>query len=164
MEIYDHPYVPLRLTVRLLKAEVIETLPYGCMTWSPNNPDYDRLPTGSPLHAPPVPRMSETEARQPHPIVRQRACQESFREHRAIVRKRRILFAGFVARMGEERLPQRVMFGELAGGTGYSGRQGEEWMVHLKEDMSAFEMKFEGWRNDAQKAGKWFRRVEEGAE
>ena len=80
------------------------------------------------------------------------------------MRKRRILFAGFVARMGEERLPQRVMFGELAGGTGYSGRQGEEWMVHLKEDMSAFEMKFEGWRNDAQKAGKWFRRVEEGAE
>ena len=34
----------------------------------------------------------------------------------AIVRKRRILFAGFVARMGEERLPQRVMFGELVGG------------------------------------------------
>ena len=28
----------------------------------------------------------------------------------AIVRKRRILFAGFVARTGEERLPQRVMF------------------------------------------------------
>ena len=36
----------------------------------------------------------------------------------AIVRKRRILFARFVARMGEERLPQRVMFGELVGGKG----------------------------------------------
>ena len=32
-----------------------------------------------------------------------------------------ILFAGFVACMGEERLPQRVMFGELVGGKGYSG-------------------------------------------
>ena len=41
----------------------------------------------------------------------------------AIVSKRRILFAGFVARMGEERLPQRVMFGELVGGKGYSGGQ-----------------------------------------
>ena len=29
----------------------------------------------------------------------------------AIVRKRRTLFAGFVARIGEERQPQRVMFG-----------------------------------------------------
>ena len=36
----------------------------------------------------------------------------------AIVRKRRILFAGFVARIGEGRLPQRVIFGELVGGMG----------------------------------------------
>ena len=33
----------------------------------------------------------------------------------AKVRKRRIWYAGFVARMGEERLPQRVMFGSLLG-------------------------------------------------
>ena len=37
-------------------------------------------------------------------------------------------------------------------------------MDHLKEDMSVFGMKFEGWRKTAQKAGRWFRRVEEGAE
>ena len=43
MEIYDRPGVRLRLKVRLLKAEVIETLLYGCMTWSPNKPDLDRL-------------------------------------------------------------------------------------------------------------------------
>ena len=59
--------------------------------------------------------------------------------------------------MGEERLPQRVMFGELAGGKGYSG--GQE-----KEEMLVFEMKFEEWRKAAQKAGRWFRWVEEGAE
>ena len=41
----------------------------------------------------------------------------------AMVRKRRVLFAGFVARMGEERLPQKVMFGEFVGGKGYSGGQ-----------------------------------------
>ena len=43
MEIYDRPGVRLRLKVRLLKAEVVEALLYGCMTWSPNKPDYDRL-------------------------------------------------------------------------------------------------------------------------
>ena len=32
MEIYDYPGVRLRLKVRLLKAEVVETLLYGCMT------------------------------------------------------------------------------------------------------------------------------------
>ena len=83
----------------------------------------------------------------------------------AIVRKRRILFAGFVARsMGEERLPRRVMFGELVGGNGYSGGQQKDWLVHLQEDMSVFGMKFEGWRKAAQKTSRQFRRVEEGAE
>ena len=66
--------------------------------------------------------------------------------------------------MGEERLPQRVMFGELVGGKGYSGRREKDWMAHLKQDMSVFGMKFEGWQNAAQKAGRWVRRVEEGAE
>ena len=66
--------------------------------------------------------------------------------------------------MGEERLPQRVMFGELVGGKGYSGGKEKDWMTRLKEDMSVFGTKFEGWRKAAQKAGRWFRRVEGGAE
>ena len=39
MEIYHRPGVRLRLKRRVLKAEVVETLLYGCMTWSPNKPD-----------------------------------------------------------------------------------------------------------------------------
>ena len=66
--------------------------------------------------------------------------------------------------MGEKRLPQRVMFGELVGGKGYSGGQEKDWMDHLKEDILVFGMKFEGWPKAAQKAGRWFLRVEEGAE
>ena len=61
-----------------------------------------------------------------HPILRRRACKDSFREQKPIVRKQRILLAGFVARMEDERLPQRVMFGELIGGKGYSGGQDKD--------------------------------------
>ena len=43
MEIYDRPGMHLRFKVRLLKAEVVVTLLYGSMTWSPNKPDYDKL-------------------------------------------------------------------------------------------------------------------------
>ena len=68
-----------------------------------------------------------------------------------------LLFAGFVARVKEEHLPQRVMFGELVEGKGYSGGQEKDWLAHLK-DMSGFGMKFEGWRKAAQKAGRWFDR------
>ena len=75
----------------------------------------------------------------------------------ATVRKRRKLFAGFVVHMGEESLPQRVVFGELVGGEGYSGGQAKDWMdCCLEEDMTEFGMKFKGWRKVAQKAGRWF--------
>ena len=44
MEIYDLQGVCLRLKVRLLKTEALETLLlYGCVTWSPKPADYDRL-------------------------------------------------------------------------------------------------------------------------
>ena len=43
MEIHDPPGVRSRLKVRLLKAEVVETLLYRCMTWSLKKPIYDRL-------------------------------------------------------------------------------------------------------------------------
>ena len=80
------------------------------------------------------------------------------------VRRRRMLFAGFAARMGEERLPRRVMFGEMLGGKGYSGVQERDWMKDLEEDLMSLGIKFKGWREAAQKVGRWFRRVEEGAE
>ena len=39
----------------------------------------------------------------------------------ATLRRRRILFAGFVARMEDTRLPKRVVFGEMVGGAGCAG-------------------------------------------
>ena len=159
MEIYDRPGVRLRVKVRLLNSEVVETLFYGCMTWSPKKPGHDRLRR---VHHSMLLRCLGWRKRErdnntlSYSDALAKTASESIEER---VRKRRILFAGFVARMREERLPQRVMFGELVGGKGYSGGQEKDWRAHLKEDMSVFGMKFEGWRKAAQKAGRWFRRV-----
>ena len=164
MEIYDRPGVRLRLKVRLLKAKVVETRFYSCMPWSPNKPDYDRLRR---VHHSMLLRCLGWRKRKrgDHNLSYADALAKTASESiEAIVCKRRILLAGFLARMREERLPQRVMFEKLVGGKGYSGGQEKDWMAHLKEDMSVFTMKFEGWRKSAQKAGRWFRRVEEGAE
>ena len=75
-----------------------------------------------------------------------------------------MLFAGFVARTREGRLPRRVVFGKLVEGKGYSGGQEKALMVRLEKYMMGFGMKFEGQRKAAQMAGIWFRRVVEGAE
>ena len=150
MEIYDLPGVRLRLKVRL----PTESLLYGCMTWSPKKPDYDRLRWAHHSMLLRCPRWRKPK-RDDHTLSYADALAKTASESiEAIVRKRRILFAGFVARMGEERLPRRVMFGELVGGKGCSGWQDKDWEVHLKEVMSVFGTEFGGRQKDAQKAGR----------
>ena len=119
----DQPTAPLQLEVRMLKAEVMETMLYG---WSPTvahlailHNTHHRLllrcigwkrKHGYGYHV-----LSYADA------LSKTGCESV--ETR--VRKRRILFAGFVARMGNERLPKRVsdVWG-TGGGKGYlvSGR------------------------------------------
>ena len=66
------------------------------------------------------------------------------------MRKRRILFAGFVARMEDTRLPKCVMFGELVGGPISSGGQEKEWMGCLLDDLRASGIKTDQWTTSAQ--------------
>ena len=97
MEIYDRPGVRLRLKVRLLKAEGIEILLYGCMTWSPSKPDYDRLRR---VHRSMLLRCLgwRKRKRDDHTLSYADALAKTASESvEAIVRKRRIAFAGFVA-------------------------------------------------------------------
>ena len=44
-ELFDRPSAPLRLKARLLKAEAMEALLYGYMTWAPRNAHYRQLRT-----------------------------------------------------------------------------------------------------------------------
>ena len=64
----------------------------------------------------------------------------------ATLRKRRNLFAGFVPRMEDTRLPKCVMFGELVGGAvSAGGEQEKEWMGCLLEDLRAFGIQTDEW-------------------
>ena len=44
-ELFHRPSASLRLKARLLKAEAIKALLYGCMTWTPRNAHYRKLRT-----------------------------------------------------------------------------------------------------------------------
>ena len=139
MEIYDRPGVRLRLKVRLLKAEVVESLLYGSMTWSPRKPDYDRLRR---VHHSMLLRCLGwgKQKRDDDSLSYADALTKTASESiEAIVRKWRILFAIFVAHMGEDRLPQMVMFGELVGGNVCSGERDMDWLVHLRRICWSFE-------------------------
>ena len=66
---------------------------------------------------------------------------------------RRILFAGFVARMEDTRLPKCVMFGELVGGAGCVGGQEKEWTGCCLDDLRAFVINADQWKTAAQDEG-----------
>ena len=42
-ELYARPSAPLVLKIRTIRAEVLETMLYGCVTWSPHACHYDTL-------------------------------------------------------------------------------------------------------------------------
>ena len=97
----------------MLKAEVLETLLYGCVTWSPSKADYGRLRKA---HHQMLLRClgRRKRKREDHTLSYANAVLRKDSESvETTVRRRRLLFAGFVAHVGEERLPRRVMFGEI---------------------------------------------------
>ena len=49
LELYDRPSAPLELKIRMLRAEVLKTMLYCYVTWSPRASYYDVLPSPSQL-------------------------------------------------------------------------------------------------------------------
>ena len=126
--LYDQPTSPLRFKVRMLEAEVMETVLYGCVTWSPTAVAHlailrtarhrlllrcieskENLAMGTTRYT-----LSYAYAY----VLTKTSCENV----ETSVRKRRTLFAGSVARMGNERLPTRSDVWGTGGGKGSLGK------------------------------------------
>ena len=44
-ELYDRPNVPLDLKIRMVEAEAVDALLYGCVTWTTRQEYYSKLST-----------------------------------------------------------------------------------------------------------------------
>ena len=165
LELYDRPSAPFELKIRMLRADVLETMLYGCVTWSPRACHYDTL---SRAHYRFLTRCIgwRTHNRADHAISYLDTLIKTGSESiEATLRRRRILFAGFVARMENTRLPKCVTFGELVGGAGCVGGQEKEWMGCLLDDiLRAFGINANQRTTAAQDEGEWRRTAEQGAE
>ena len=123
LELYDRPSAPLELKIRMLRAEVLVTMLYGCVTWSPRACHYDTLHRA---HHRFLTRCIgwRKHNRADHPIFYQDTLVKTGSESiEATSPRRLILFVGFVVRMEDTRLPKCVMFVEMVGGAGCVGAQ-----------------------------------------
>ena len=80
----------------------------------------------------------------------------------ATLRRRRILFTGFGARMENTRLPKCMIFRELARSAGRMGGQEKEWIRCFLDDLRAFGINVDQWTTAAQDEGEWCRTTEKG--
>ena len=79
-----------------------------------------------------------------------------------IIRRRRILFAGFVARMEDTKLPKCVMLRELVGGAGCTGgRKKSGWGVSRTTPLRAFGIIADQWTTAARDEGEWCETAEQ---
>ena len=148
----------------MLRAEVLETMLYCCVIWSPRACHYDTLRRAHHRFLTHCIGWRKHN-RADHPIsyldTLVRTGSESIE---ATLRKRRILFAGFVARMEDTRLPKCVMFEEMVEGAGCVGGQEKEWMGCFLDDLRAFGINADQRTTAAQDEGEWRRTAEQGAE
>ena len=160
LELDDRPSAPLELKIRMQRAEVLEIMLYGCVTWSPRACHHDTLRRA---HHRFLTRCIgwRKHNRADHPISYVDTLINAGRDSiEATFRRRRILFGRFVARMEDTRLPKYLMFGEMAGSAGYVGGHENEWMGWLLDDLRAFGINADQWMTAAQDEGEWRRTAE----
>ena len=132
-ELFNRPRAPWRLKVRLLRAEAMEALLYGCMTWPPRRDHYRLLRRthhrlllrviGYHRERGTYRQLSYAQ------VLKKTGCQSV----EATIRQRRLLFAGAMARQPAGRLPKRLMDGKLVGGEDPGkGRPEQNWMDCLR--------------------------------
>ena len=138
-ELFDRPRAPWRLKVRLLRAEAMEALLYGCMTCPPRRDHYRLLRR---IHHRLLLRVIGY--RRERGTYRQLSYAQALKKTgcqsvEATIRQRRLLFAGAMARQPAGRLPKRLMDGKLVGGKDPGkGRPEQNWMDCLQDDFQAF--------------------------
>ena len=163
-ELYDRPSTSLELKLRVLRAEVLEIMLYGCVTWSPRACHYDMLRRA---HHRFLTRCIgwRKHNRADHPIsYLDTLIKVGSESIEANLRRNRILFAGFVARMEDTRLSKCVMFRGMVGGVGCVGGQEKEWMGCFLDDLRALGINADQWTTAAQDEREWRRTAEQGAE
>ena len=120
-ELYDQPKVALALKTRMVKAEAIEALLYGCSTWTLRQEHHAKLRTA---HHRVLIRIIGAQRKRPDYRMTSynRALEITGCESiETTLRTRRLLWAGTLLRMSGGRLPKRIIFGNLEGAVGEDG-------------------------------------------
>ena len=160
-ELYDQPKVALSFKTRMVKAEAIEALLYGCSTWALRQEHYAKLRT---VHHRVLLRIIGAQRKRPdHRMTSfNRALEITGCENiETTLRTRRLLWAGTLLRISGGRLLMRIVFGNLEGAVrrGRGGKE-KEWADCVQSEIRAFGIAGD-WKSTALKVEVWVETVTE---
>ena len=138
-ELCGQPKVALSLKTRMVKAEAIGALLYGCSTWTLRQEHYAKLRT---VHHRVLLRIIGAQRTRPDHRMTSYSCALEITRCESIettLRTRRLLWAGTLLRMSGGRLPKRIMFGNLEGAVRRGrGEKEKEWTDCVQSDIRTF--------------------------
>ena len=160
--LYGQPKVALSLKTRMVKAEATEALLYGCSTWTLRQEHYAKLRI---VHHRVLLRIIGEQRKRPdHRMTSYNHALEmtGCESIKTTLRTRRLLWAGTLLRMSGERLPKRIMLGNLEGAVRRGRGDKEKQLTDcVQSDIRAFGITGD-WKTMALKAGVWVEAVTEG--
>ena len=126
----------LPLKAQMVRSEVVEALLYGCATWTPLKGHYTKLRT---THHRMLLRILRAWCKSPNKRIlsfKDALQRTECKSIETTVRTRRSLWSRMLLRMGDHRLPKRIMSGELenVGKRGPGGKE-KEWTDCMAKDL-----------------------------
>ena len=122
-ELYGQPKIAISLKTRMVKAEAIEALLYGCSTWTLRQEHYAKLHT---VHHRVSLRIIGAQRKRPdHRMTSYNRALEITRceSIETMLRTRILLWAETLLRMSDGRMPKRILFGKEKEWMGWEGER-----------------------------------------
>ena len=149
--VWDRSGIRLDIKLKVYKAVVLLTLLYACETWTDYQRHAKRL---NHFHTSCLRKLLKIKwkDRIPDTEVLKRAGLQSVY---ALLKLAQLTWTSHVTRMSEERLPKKIIYGELEMGKRSHGGQKKRYKDTLKASLKDFNIPTESWEQIAQDRAKW---------
>ena len=148
---WDRSWIRFDTKLKVYRSVVLPTLLYACETWTVYQRHAKRL---SPFHKSCLRKFLKIkwQDRIPDTEVLKRAGMQSIH---TLLKLAQLRWTGHVTRMPDERLPKKILYGELQVGKRSHGDQKKRYKDTLKASLKDFNIPNESWEQIAQNRTKW---------
>ena len=157
--IWDRSGIRLDTKLKVYRSVVLPTLLYACETWTVYQRHAKRL---NHFHTSCLRKLLKIkwQDRIPDTEVLKRAGMQSIH---TLLKLAQLRWTGHVTRMPDERVPTKILYGELQVGKRSHGGQKKRYKDTLKASLKDFNISTESWEQIAQDRTKWRGLIKRGA-